>query len=114
MSSCVSASISSNVLVTPAASLAPDPPALRRERPAPCVARLTWPARYPTVAQSQRRGGRTTKEQRGTRVDARRFDALTRSLAAAKTRRGFLGTLATVGAGFFGARTADAQVTRAQ
>ncbi len=49
-----------------------------------------------------------------TRVDARRFDSLTRSLAAPKTRRGFLGTLAAVGAGFFGARIADAQVTQAQ
>ena len=48
-------------------------------------------------------------------MDDRRFDALTRSLAAAKTRRGFLGTLAAIGAGLIGAKPADAQqVTQAQ
>jgi hypothetical protein len=47
-------------------------------------------------------------------VDSRSFDALTKSLAMAKTRRGFLGTLAALGAGLLGARAADAQVTQAQ
>src|SRR5215204_6479279 len=47
-------------------------------------------------------------------MDDRRFDALTRSLAAAKTRRGFLGTLAAIGAGLIGAKPAGAQpVTQA-
>lgn len=47
-------------------------------------------------------------------MDPRRFDSLTRSLASPKTRRGLLGSLAALGAGLFGARTADAQVTQAQ
>src|SRR5215211_4005023 len=46
-------------------------------------------------------------------MDPRRFDALARSLAASKTRRGFLGTLAAVGAGLLGSRAAAAQVTQA-
>ena len=46
-------------------------------------------------------------------MDPRRFDSLTRSLASATTRRGLLGSLATIGAGLFGARgNASAQVTQ--
>jgi hypothetical protein len=47
-------------------------------------------------------------------VDPRRFDSLTRSLAAPKSRRGFLGTLAALGAGLGARRAAGAQVTQAQ
>ena len=47
-------------------------------------------------------------------MDPRRFDAIARGLAAPKTRRGVLGSLAALGAGFLGARAADAQVTQAQ
>ena len=47
-------------------------------------------------------------------MDPRQFDSLTRSLAAPKTRRGFLGALAALGAGLLGARAAGAQVTQAQ
>jgi len=50
-------------------------------------------------------------------VDPRRFDALARSLAAPKTRRGLLGTLgrlAALGAGLAGARNVEAQVTQTQ
>src|SRR5215207_2484900 len=46
-------------------------------------------------------------------MDPSRFDSLSRSLATAKSRRGFLGTLAALGAGLLGARAADAQVTQA-
>ena len=42
-------------------------------------------------------------------MDERRFDSLSRSLAAAKTRRDLLVGLAALGAGLIGARTADAQ-----
>jgi hypothetical protein len=48
-------------------------------------------------------------------VDGSRFDTLTRSLAAPKTRRGLLGSLAALGAGLLGARAteqADAQVSQ--
>ncbi len=47
-------------------------------------------------------------------MDSPRFDALTRSLATAKTRRGLLGSLAALGAGLLGAQAAGAQVTQAQ
>ena len=47
-------------------------------------------------------------------MDQGRFDSLTRSLASAKSRRGFLGSLAALGAGLLGVRAADAQVTQAQ
>ena len=47
-------------------------------------------------------------------MDPRRFDSLTRALAAPKSRRGFLGSLAALGAGLLGSRTAEAQVTQAQ
>ncbi len=47
-------------------------------------------------------------------MDSRRFDALTQSLAAAKTRRGLLGSLAALGAGLLGTRATEAQVTQAQ
>jgi len=47
-------------------------------------------------------------------VDPRRFDSLARSLAAPKSRRGFLGTLAAIAAGLGARRAADAQVTQAQ
>ncbi len=50
-------------------------------------------------------------------MDPRRFDTLARSLAVPKTRRGFLGGLAALGAGLLGAGAAvraDAQVTQAQ
>ena len=43
-------------------------------------------------------------------MDPRSFDALTRSLAAPRTRRGFIGSLATFGAGMLGARSAGAEV----
>ena len=47
-------------------------------------------------------------------MDSRRFDSLTRSLAAPKSRRGFLGGLAALGAGLLGARASGAQVTQAR
>ncbi len=47
-------------------------------------------------------------------MDPRRFDSLARSIAAPKTRRGLLGTLAAFGAGLGGARAGDAQVSQAQ
>ena len=47
-------------------------------------------------------------------MDDRHFDSLARSLAGPKTRRGFLGSFAAVGAGLFGARVAGAQVSQAQ
>ena len=47
-------------------------------------------------------------------MDPRRFDSLTRSLAAPRTRRGLLGGLAALGAGLFGSRATGAQVTQAQ
>jgi hypothetical protein len=47
-------------------------------------------------------------------MDPRRFDALARSLVAPKTRRGFIGGLAALGAGLLGANAAEAQVSQAQ
>lgn len=47
-------------------------------------------------------------------MDPRSFDALARSLAAPKTRRGLLGGLAALGAGLLGARASDAQVSQTQ
>jgi len=47
-------------------------------------------------------------------VDQRRFDVLTRALAAPRTRRGFLGSLAALTAGLAVGRPTDAQVTQAQ
>ena len=47
-------------------------------------------------------------------MDPRSFDALTRTFAAPKTRRGLLGAIAAIGAGLLGAKAADAQVTQAQ
>ncbi len=46
-------------------------------------------------------------------MDRRRFDALARSLAAPKSRRGVLGSLAALAAGLVGARSAEAQVSQA-
>ena len=46
-------------------------------------------------------------------MDQRRFDSLTRSLAAARTRRGLLGSLAAIGAGLLGTRAEAQQVTQA-
>ncbi len=48
-------------------------------------------------------------------MDPQSFDSLVRSLAAPKSRRGLLGTLAALGAGLLGAHATDAQqVTQAQ
>ena len=47
-------------------------------------------------------------------MDPRSFDALSRLLAAPKTRRGLVGTLAVLGAGLHGARGTDAKVSQAQ
>lgn len=46
-------------------------------------------------------------------MDPHRFDTLARSLATPKTRRGFLGGLAALGAGLFGASAGGAQVSQA-
>ena len=46
-------------------------------------------------------------------MDPRRFDSLARSFATPRTRRGFLGALASLGAGLLGGRAAAAQVTQA-
>ena len=56
----------------------------------------------------------TTAYRLDDRVDSHSFDALTRSLAAPRTRRGLLGTIAAFGAGLLGAKSADAQVSQAQ
>ena len=45
-------------------------------------------------------------------MDPSRFDSLSRSLAQAKTRRGFLAGLAALGVGLLGARSTDAQVSQ--
>ncbi len=47
-------------------------------------------------------------------MDPRRFDTLARSLAGPKTRRGFLGGLAALGAGLLSGRVTTAQVTQMQ
>jgi hypothetical protein len=47
-------------------------------------------------------------------VDSPSFDSLARSLAARKSRRGVLGSLAALGAGLLGVRGSDAQGTQAQ
>ena len=47
-------------------------------------------------------------------MDPQRFDSLARSLAAPKTRRGFLGTMAALAAGLTGSRAVGAQVSQAQ
>ncbi len=59
-------------------------------------------------------GCRNNRIEKGAEVDPRWFDDLTRLLAAPRSRRGFLGSLAALAAGLLGGRAADAQVTQAQ
>jgi hypothetical protein len=47
-------------------------------------------------------------------MDQTRFDALARSLAASRTRRGLLGSIASLGMGLLGTLAAGAQITQAQ
>ena len=48
-------------------------------------------------------------DHEGMRMEGNRFDNLTRTLASTKTRRGFIGTLAALGAGLTGARGVEGQ-----
>ncbi len=64
------------------------------------------------MGASQRHSGRDDRDVRRYGVDSRSFDRLARSLATPKTRRGLLGSLAALGAGLFGTRAVDAQVTQ--